>query len=170
MKTAFSEEQIQVRVRTLAQEISRDYSGQIVYAIGIVDTAFMFLADLARRMTVPVHCHFVKMLSADHEEEGIPIRQIDFSSPGNIAGRHVLLVDTMADSGITLDHLVQRLMMEKPYCIKTVALINREDHRRVALGIDYVGFSWKGERLVGYGLDQEGLYRNLPYLATVPTR
>jgi len=170
VKTAFSEEQIQVRVRALAQEISRDYSGQIIYAIGIVDTAFMFLADLARRITVPVHCHFVKMVSSDREEAGISIKQIDFSSPGNIAGRHVLLVDTMVDSGITLDHLVQRLKMEAPSSVKTVALINREDHRRVALHIDYVGFSWKGERLVGYGLDQEGLHRNLPYLATVPAR
>jgi hypoxanthine phosphoribosyltransferase len=168
LKTAFSEEQIQVRVRAMAQEISRDYSGQIIYAIGIVDTAFMFLADLVRRITVPVHCHFVKMVTTDEMQAGIAIKQIDFSSPGDIAGQQVLLVDTVVDSGLTLDHLVQRLHMESPASVKTAALINREDRRRVSLRVDYVGYQWKGERLAGYGLDQEGLYRNLPYLATIP--
>ena len=170
MKTAFSEEQIQVRIRALAQEISRDYSGEILHVVGVLDTGFMFLADLARRISVPVNCHFVKMASAERLEAGIAIRQIQFSSPGKIAGQHVLLVDTMVDSGITLDHLAQQLQIERPRSVKTAVLINREDHRRVQMRIDYVGFVWKGEHLVGYGLEQDGLYRNLPYLATIPSR
>lgn len=170
MKTAFSEEQIQVRVRALAQEISRDYNGEILHAVGVLDTAVMFLADLVRRITVPVNCHFVRMASTDGLEAGIPVRQIHFSAPGKIAGQHVLLVDTMVDSGITLDHLAQQLLIENPRSVKTAVLINREDHRRVQMRVDYVGFPWKGEHLVGYGLEQEGLYRNLPYLATIPAR
>ncbi|MSO20852.1 MAG: hypoxanthine phosphoribosyltransferase [Acidobacteria bacterium] len=170
MKTAFSEEQIQVRVRALAQEISRDYAGEIIHAIGILDSAFLFFADLVRRISLPVHCHFVKMDAADRSEAGILIKQIAYSSPGKIAGQNVLLVDTVVASGITLDHLVQQLQMEHPRSVKTAVLINREDHRRVPLRIDYVGFAWKGESLVGYGLEHESLYRNLPYLATLPAR
>ena len=170
MKTAFSEEQIQVRVRALAQEISRDYSGEILHVLGVLDTAFLFMADLARRITVPVNCHFVRMAASERQESGIAIRHIDFSAPGKIAGQHVLLLDTMVDSGITLDHLAQQLQIKHPRSVKTAALINREDHRRVQMRIDYVGFAWKGEHLVGYGLEQDGLYRNLPYLATIPAR
>ena len=170
MKTAFSEEQIQVRVRALAQEISRDYEGQILHVVGVLDTGFMFVADLVRRITVPVNCHFVKMASMQRQEAGIPIVQIQFSSPGKIAGQQVLLVDTMVDSGISLDHLAQQLQIEHPRSVKTAVLINREEHRRVQLRVDYSGFAWKGEHLVGYGLEHDGLYRNLPYLATIPAR
>lgn len=170
MKTAFSEEQIQVRVRALAQDITRDYAGEILHIVGVLDTGFLFLADLARRITVPVNCHFVRMASSEQQEAGISIRRIEFSSPGRITGQHVLLVDTMVESGITLDHLAQQLRIEQPRTLKTAVLINREDHRRVQMKIDYVGFPWKGEHLVGYGLEQEGLYRNLPYLATIPAR
>ena len=95
MKTAFSEEQIQVRVRTLAQEISRAYDGEILHLVGVLDSGFMFMADLARRISVPVHCHFVKMATTERREAGIPMLQIQFSSPGRIAGQHVLVVDTM---------------------------------------------------------------------------
>jgi hypoxanthine phosphoribosyltransferase len=170
LKTAYSEEQIQVRVRAMAQEISRDYDGEILHVIGVLDTAFMFMADLVRRITVPVSCHFVKMAASDHLEAGISIKQINFGSPGRITGQQVLLVDTMVDSGITLDHLAQQLRIENPRSLKTAALINREDHRRVQMRIDYIGFTWKGEHLVGYGLEQGGLYRNLPYLATIPAQ
>ena len=170
LKTAFSEEQIQVRVRALAQEVSRDYDGEILHVIGIFNTGFMFMADLSRRITVPVNCHFVRMASSELQEAGIDIRQIGFSAPGQIADQHVLLVDTMVDSGITLDHLAQQLQIEKPRSVKTAVLINREDRRRVQLRVDYSGFAWKGEHLVGYGLEQDGLYRNLPYLATIPAR
>ena len=170
MKTAFSEEQIQVRVRALAEEISRDYNGEIVHAIGILESGFMFLADLTRRLTVPVECSFLQMESQDVDEEGHPVRRITFSSPGPIKGQHVLLVDAMVDSGITLDHLVQQIQMQRPRSVKTAVFINREDHRRVSLRIDYLGFTWKGEHLVGYGMDKGGLNRNLPYVAALPAR
>jgi hypoxanthine phosphoribosyltransferase len=80
---------------------------------------------------------------------------------------HLLLVDAMVDSGITLDHLMQQLTLKKPKSLRTAALVNREDRRRVALPLAYVGFTWEGGHLIGYGLDHKGLYRNLPYMASM---
>ncbi len=168
METAFSEEQIQARVRALAEQISRDYDGEVVHVVGILESGFLFMADLVRRMTVPVECHFLKMESKDTDESGKQRRSIVYGSPGPVEGRHILLVNALVDSGVTLDHLVQQLEMKNPKSVKAATLVDREDRRRVALRLDYVGFPWEGDRLVGYGLDQDGLYRNLPYLAALP--
>jgi len=166
LKTVFSEEQIQTRIRAMGQDISRDYGQEIVHAVGILEAGFMFLADLVRRVTSPVACHFLKMEMVDSHDSGHqPRRNIVYGSLGEVQGKNILLVAAMVGSGITLDHLVQQFLLKKPKSIRTAALINREDGRRVALQIDYVGFSWDGGRLVGYGMDQEGLYRNLPYVA-----
>ena len=149
----------------MAQEISRDYGEDMVHAVGILEAGFMFLADLVRRMTVPVVCHFLKMEAVDTQNAGLPRRNILYGSPGEVEGKHILLVDALVDSGITLDHLVQQLLLKKPKSVRTAALLNREDRRRVPLRLDYVGFSWEGGHLVGFGLEKDGLYRNLPYVA-----
>lgn len=170
LETAFSEEQIQERVQLMGKEISRDYGQEIVYAIGILEAGFMFLADLVRKISSPVVCHFLKMEMADSQQSGHqPVRSIVYGSLGEVEGKHLLLVETMVDSGITLDHLTQQLSLKKPKSLRTAVLINREDRRRVALPLAYVGFTWDGGHLVGYGLDKNGLYRNLPYLGAVPS-
>ena len=168
LETVFSEVQIQERIDLMAREISRDYAGQTLYVIGILEAGFMFLADLVRRMTLPIACHFLKMEMVDSQTEGHqPTRSIIYAGLGEITGKHLLLVDAMVDSGITLDHLMQQLMLKKPKSLRTAALVNREDRRRVALPLAYVGFTWEGGHLVGYGLDHDGLYRNLPYIASM---
>jgi hypoxanthine phosphoribosyltransferase len=166
LETVFSAEQIQERIELLAREISRDYGQQTVHAVGILEGGFMFMADLVRHMTCPVVCHFLKMEMADQQEAGRqPLRNIVYGSLGNVQDQHLLLVETMVDSGITLDHLTQQLLLKKPKSLRTAALVNREDRRRVALPLAYVGFTWEGGHLIGYGLDQNGLYRNLPFMA-----
>ena len=168
MKTVFSEEQIQSRIRAMGQDISRDYGQEVIHAVAILEDGFMFLADLVRRVTSPVVCHFLKMQMMDSQDSGHqPRRNIVYGSLGEVQGQNILLVDALVDSGITLDHLVQQVLLKKPKSIRTATLINREEGRRVALQIDYAGFSWDGGRLVGYGMDKEGLYRNLPYVATI---
>ena len=170
MKVAFAEEQIQTRVRAIAEQISRDSNKEVIHAIGILDEGFIFLADLVRRLSCPVICHFLKMESADSREAGHqPRRNILYSPVGEIAGQNVLLVDVVVDSGITLDHLVQQMLLHKPKSLRTAVLVDREDRRRVDLRLDYVGFQWTGGRLVGYGLENDGLYRNLPYVAELPS-
>lgn len=168
MKTVFSEEQIQNRIRAMGQDISRDFGQEVIHAIGILESGFMFLADLMRKVTSPVACHFLKIEVVDRQESGHqPRRNIVYGSLGDVQGKNILLVDAMVESGITLDHLVQQFLLRKPKSIRTAALVSRENGRKVPLQIDYVGFSWDGGRLVGYGMDEEGLHRNLPYMATV---
>jgi len=168
LETAFSAEQIQERIQLMGKEISRDYGPETVHVIGILEAGFIFVADLVRQISSPVICHFLKMEMADRQESGHqPVRSIMYGTLGEVEGKHLLLVETMVDSGITLDHLAQQLALKKPKSLRTAALVNREDRRRVALPLAYVGFTWDGGHLVGYGLAQDGLYRNLPYLCAV---
>ncbi|OFW09391.1 MAG: hypothetical protein A3G20_09530 [Acidobacteria bacterium RIFCSPLOWO2_12_FULL_59_11] len=169
MKIVLGEEQIQARVREMAEKISQDYDGEVVHAVGILENGFMFLADLVRKMTCPVVCHFLKMETVDTASEGHqPRRNILYGPVGEVGGKNLLLVDAMVDSGITLDHLIQQLQLKKPKSLRTVALLDREDRRRVPLVLDYTGFPWSGGHLVGYGLEKDGRYRNLPYIAAIP--
>ena len=96
-----------------------------------------------------------------------PLRNILYSSVGNVQDKHLLVVDVMIDSGITLDHLAQQLLLKKTKSVKTAVMVDREDRCRVPLTIEYSGFKWSGGHLAGYGLERSGLYRNLPYLAEI---
>lgn len=167
MTVVFSEEQIQARVKEMAQEISRAYAGEVLHAVGILENGFMFQADLVRQLSIPVVCQFLKMETQDSADGAHPWRKIEYGHLGDVAGKNLLLVDAMVDSGITLDHLVQQLLLRKPKSLRIAALVNREDRRRVSLQVDYPGFTWDGGHLAGYGLDQNGLYRNLPYVAAI---
>jgi len=171
VKVVFSEQQIQQRVQEMARDISRDYGDEAFHAIGILEGGFVFLADLVRKVTAPVVCQFVKMEMADSQEVGHqPLRRIVYDSPGDVKGQHVLLVDALVDSGVPLDYLVQQMRAKQPRSVRIAALVNREEHRRVDLPLDYAGFSWEsrtGERLVGYGMGRDGMFRNLPYVAAV---
>jgi hypoxanthine phosphoribosyltransferase len=171
VKVVFSEDQIQQRVQEIARDVSRDYGDEAFHAVGILEGGFMFLADLVRRVTAPVVCQFVKMEMADSQEAGHqPLRRIVYGSPGDVKGQHVLLVDAMVDSGVPLDYLVQQMRARQPRSVRVAALVNREEHRRVDLPLVYAGFSWTsrtGERLIGYGMGRDGMFRNLPYVAAV---
>ena len=169
MKIAFSEDQIRKRVHEMSADVSRDYGQEVVHLVGILDDSFIFLADLARKLTCPVVFHFTKMETRDGILGVQPVRSIVYGPITNVKDKHLLLVDAMVDSGITLDHLVQQLLLKKPKSIRTASLVDREDRRRVPFHVDYSGFSWNGGHLVGYGMDQGGLYRNLPYVAEVGT-
>jgi hypoxanthine phosphoribosyltransferase len=171
LKTAFSEEQIQARVGAMAEEVSRAYEKEVVHAVGILENGFMFLTDLVRRLSCPVVCHFLKMETVEDSVEAghQPRRSILYGPVGNISGQNILLVDMLVDSGITLDHLVQQMLLHKPKSLRTAALVDRAEGRKVEFRPDYAGFPWSGSRLVGYGLEKDGLYRNLPYVAELPS-
>lgn len=168
MKVVFSEDEIGKRVREMGSQISKDYGPEEVHAIGILDGSFVFLADLVRALTCPVICHFIKMETRDTVLGVQPLRSIVYGTVSDIAAKNVLLVDALVDSGITLDHLVQQLLLKKPKSVRTAALVDRAERRRVPFQVDYAGFAWQGDHLVGYGMDQGGLYRNLPYVAAIP--
>jgi hypoxanthine phosphoribosyltransferase len=166
-QTVFSPAQIGKRVKELSREIAKDFGDGEIHAIGILDSGFVFLSDLVRHFTCPVICHFVKMEPIDTVVGTQEIRTISYGRIGDIEGKEVLVVAAMIDSGITVDYLVQQLLLQHPKSVRTVALIDRVDSRRIPFKVEYPGFSWDGGLLVGYGLDKNGRYRNLPYVATV---
>jgi hypoxanthine phosphoribosyltransferase len=153
----------------MAEDISRDHGNEVVHVIGILENGFIFLSDLIRALRCPVVCHFMVMEAVDSMEAGHQTRRnIAYGPVGDISGKNILLVDAIVDSGITLDHLIQVLLSHSPKSLRTAVLVDREDRRRVDCRVDYAGFQWTGNRVVGYGLDKQGLYRNLPYVAEVP--
>ena len=166
-RTVFSPAQIGKRVKELSRQIARDFGEGDIHAIGILDSGFAFFSDLVRNFACPVICHFVKMEPVDTVMGTHEIRTISYGRIGDIEGKNVLVVAALIDSGITVDYLVQQLLLQNPKAVRTVALIDRVDHRRVPFEVEYPGFSWEGGLLVGYGLDKDGRYRNLPYVATV---
>ena len=169
MKVIFSEEQIANRIREIGSQISRDYHDDEILAVGVMDDSFMFLADLVRTMSCPVTCHFMKIEARDTRVGTQEMRNIIYGPIDAVEGRNVLLVDVLVDSGITLDHLVQQLLLKRPKSVRTAALVNREDRRRLPFRVDYAGFEWAGEHLVGFGMESNGRYRNLPYVAAIPS-
>lgn len=165
LKIAFTEKQIADRVTELGAQISRDYDGEALHLIGILEDGFIFLADLVRSLTCPVSFDFVKMQLTDVANGGSSVRHIEIGPFADIKGKDVLIVDMLADSGVTLDHLFQRMLQENPKSLRTAVLIDRENRRHLPFSVDYAGFRWSGAHLVGYGLELKGMYRNLPYVA-----
>ena len=163
----FSAEQIETRVRELGAQISGDYGADVLHACAIMDDSFVFFADLVRALSCPVICHFIKMETRDTVSGAHAVRNIVYTPVEDIASKHVLVVNTLMDSGLTVDHLVQQLLLKKPKSIRTAALVDRQERRCLPFRVDYAGFPWEGGHLVGYGLDMGGRYRNLPYVATM---
>lgn len=165
-QTVFTGEEIQRRVGELAGEINRDYEGMDLLLIGILKGAFIFLADLARRLTVPVRFDFIACSSYGSSTRTSGVVRIQKDLDGDIAGRHVLLVEDIVDTGLTLSYLVRNLEARGPASLHICALLNKSSvPGKVDLPIRYQGFSMPGDFVVGYGLDCAEEYRNLPYIA-----
>jgi hypoxanthine phosphoribosyltransferase len=163
----YSERQIQTRVQELAEQINHDYRGRTLHVVGILEDAFIFMADLVRSLTIPVVCHFMKTEIRDTAAGLTAVREIMFTPSVEAGGRDVLLVSGMLQSGVTLDYLYRYILGQNPNSVRTAALIEKPDERRVDVSTDYVGFKSKETFLVGYGLGYHGNYRNLPFVARV---
>ena len=163
-----SEAAIRIRVDELAREISRDYrdAGEIVL-VGVLCGAFIFLADLARRLTVPCRVDFVALSAYEKAASGAVRLVMDLRT--DIAGKHVLVVEDIVDSGHTLAYLVGLLGTRRPASLKTCALTRKPSRAEVAVALDYVGFEIPDAWVVGYGLDYDGRWRTLPYIAVLET-
>lgn len=161
MKLLLSEKEVQKKVKTLARKISRDYSGREVLLVGILKGAFIFMADLARRMTVPVKMDFVRLASygSGRYSSGRVKLTKDLEIP--VKGKDVLIVEDIIDTGITLQYLCQCLKARKPRSLRVVALLDKPKRRQVNLEADYIGFKIDDHFVVGYGLDCAEEYRNL---------
>jgi hypoxanthine phosphoribosyltransferase len=164
----YSAAQIARRVGEISRAVSRDYAGRVLDVVVILENAFVFAADLVRHVSVPTVCHFVRAEIRDIELGGYPRTEIFFSHEPDLKGRHVLIVDTVLHSGITMDFLVKRLQETQPRSIRVAVLLDRPRERRVDLQPDYFGFAAASKYLVGYGLPgRQGLYRGLPYVGVL---
>ena len=165
-----SEKDIRKRVRQLAKQINREYAGKTLQVVGVLEDCFIFMADLVRALAVPVACSFVRLQMRDSDSGLVPMREIMYIPPVDTAGKDVLLVEGVVHSGITLDHLCRTLLAHQPASLRTAALIDKIEDRKVDVMVDYAGFQLSGRFLVGYGLGGQKPYCNLPYIARVTVK
>jgi hypoxanthine phosphoribosyltransferase len=169
-RVAYSPHRLSVRVGELGRAISRDFSGRTLDVVAILENSFLFAADLIRKITRPVVIHFVRVETRDVQFGGYPRREIFFSRPPALAGRDVLVVDTVLHTGVTLDFLMKRLEESRPRTLRLAVLLDKSKDRKVDLRAAYVGFAAASKHWVGYGLaGPGGRYRNLSYVGAVGT-
>jgi hypoxanthine phosphoribosyltransferase len=160
-------EVIQERVRELGEAISRDYRGEEVFLVGVLKGAWLFLADLARSITIPAVFDFMAVSSYGASTMTSGLVQILKDIEDSIEGRHVIIVEDIVDSGLTLSYLVDLLKTRRPASLKVCVLLDKPSRRSARVYLDYVGFEIPDAFVVGYGLDYAGHYRQVPYVFTL---
>jgi hypoxanthine phosphoribosyltransferase len=158
---------LQARVRELGVEISRDYEGRDLLLIGVLKGAVFFMADLMRELTVPCEIDFMAISSYGAQTDSSGVVRILKDLDTNIAGRDVLVVEDIIDSGLTLSYLLRNLGSRKPASLEICALLTKPERREIEVPVRYVGFEIPNEFVIGYGLDFAERYRNLPYVGTL---
>ena len=162
LKPVISAEQIQKRVREMGHQISDDYRGKTLHVLAVLENGCMFMADLVRALEVPVMCEFIKPLYRDRIQGTTASKEIFFSPEIEVRGHHVLLVEGLVHSGVTTDFVMNGLRSRGAASVRLATLLDRQSARRVALQPDYFGFLVDDKFLVGYGLGNPLLERNLP--------
>jgi hypoxanthine phosphoribosyltransferase len=160
-------DELQHRIRQLGEEISRDYAGQELLLIGVLKGAVFFLADLMRQIDVPCEVDFMAVSSYGSSTDSSGVVRIlkDLDAP--LEGRHVLIVEDIVDSGLTLQYLMRTLQTRGPASLAVCALLTKPERRKAEVPARYVGFEIPDKFAIGYGLDYAERYRNLPYVATL---
>jgi hypoxanthine phosphoribosyltransferase len=166
-ETLVSAEDLERRVKELGAEINRDYEGRQLVMIGVLKGAVLFLGDLLRELTVPCEIDFMAVSSYGSSTDSSGVVRIlkDLDAP--IEGRHVLLVEDIVDSGLTLHYLLKNLRARNPASLEVCALLTKPERRRIELPIRYVGFEIPNRFVIGYGLDHAQRHRNLRYVAVL---
>ncbi len=166
-RVLISGEEIQQKIRALGEQITEDYRGRDLLLVGVLKGAFVVMADLSRHIRLPLQFDFMAVSSygASTKTSGVVriLKDLDLE----IEGRHVLLVEDIIDSGLTLAYLLKNLRTRRPASLNVCALFRKTEVQQVALEIQYRGFELPPVFVVGYGLDYDERYRNLPYVATL---
>ena len=161
-------EMIQRRVDELATQINADYANvDELLLVGILKGAFIFLADLARRLTVSHHVDFIALSSYSRGAISAGAVRLIMDTRATVTDHHVLVVEDIVDTGYTLDYLLRTFRARKPASLCTCALLSKPERRRVEVPVDYLGFEIPDVWLVGYGLDYADRFRTLPYIGTL---
>jgi hypoxanthine phosphoribosyltransferase len=168
LEILITEADIERRVDELAGEVSRDYSGQKeLILVGVLKGAFIFLADLSRKLTIPRRIEFMALSSYETGSEASGTVRLLMDMRESIEGKHVLIVEDIVDTGRTLHYLTELLSTRNPSSVKTCALVRKPECVEVDAKIDYLGFDIPDKWVVGYGLDYDGQNRTLPYIAVM---
>ena len=166
VEVLLSEDAIRRRIAELGAEITRDYEGKPLKLVGVLKGSFMFMADLARAIDLPIKVDFIGTTSYQGTKTSGVVRiTSDLSRP--IEGEHVLLVEDIVDTGLTMQYLLDNLGTRHPASVKVCALLEKPSRAKVRIPIDYKGFEIPDEFVVGFGLDWDGRLRNLPYIGVV---
>ena len=163
-----SQAQIHERIQTLAAEIERDYpSGDEIHLVAVLKGGFMFMADLVRAMSDRVTMDFMAVSSYGKGTSSSGQVRVLKDLDSNLEGRHVIVVEDIVDTGLTLHDLQDLLKARAPKSMKTACLLSKPSRRKVDVQVDYIGFTIEDHFVVGYGLDYAEKYRNLPYIAVL---
>ena len=166
-RSLVSAEMIDERLAEMGRRISADYEGKDLLLVAVLKGAFMVMADLSRHITVPVDMDFMAVSSYGDATKSSGVVRILKDLDQEISDRHVIIVEDIVDTGLTLTYLRKQLEIRQPNSLAVCALLNKVEARQVDVHIDYVGFVIPNEFVVGYGLDFDEKYRNLPYIGVL---
>ncbi|MFN8162663.1 MAG: hypoxanthine phosphoribosyltransferase [Solirubrobacterales bacterium] len=166
-ETLVTQEELQRRIAELGREVSRDYAGRELVMVGVLKGAVLFLADLMRSVDVPCEIDFMAVSSYGSQTDSSGVVRILKDLDASIEGRHVLIVEDIIDSGLTLHYLMRNLRARNPASLEVCALLTKPERLRVDLSPRYVGFEIPNRFAIGYGLDHAQRYRNLNYVAAL---
>ena len=158
---------LRARIEELGEEISREYEGRELLLIGVLKGAVFFMADLMRHLTVPCEVDFMAISSYGAQTDSSGVVRILKDLDINIEGRHVLVVEDIIDSGLTLSYLMRNLESREPASLEICALLTKPSRREIDVPVRWIGFEIPNKFVIGYGLDFAERYRNLPYVAVL---
>lgn len=162
-----SEDEVDVRIKEMGEQISRDYAGKQIHMICVLKGGSFFMCELAKRITVPVSLDFMSVSSYGSDTKSSGVVKIVKDLDESIQGKDVLVVEDIIDSGRTLSYLMEMLRDRQPASLRLCTLLDKPDRRVVDVDVNYTGFQIPDEFVVGYGLDYNQRYRNLPYIGVI---
>ena len=167
-KILITGEEIEQRIRSMAAEIERDYpEGEEIHLVAVLKGGFMFMADLVRAMSARVTMDFMAVSSYGKGTKSSGQVRVLKDLDSSLEGRHIIIVEDIVDTGLTLAYLQDILKARAPKTVRTACLLNKPSRRQVNVQVDYIGFTIEDHFVVGYGLDYAEKYRNLPYIAVL---
>jgi hypoxanthine phosphoribosyltransferase len=164
LEVLYTQQQIAGRVRELAAEIERDHRGKELVLVGVLKGAFMFVSDLARQIDLPLSVDFIGLSSYGEETESSGVVKITSDLTRPIEGKHVIIVEDIVDTGLTMRYLLDNFSTRRPASVKICALLQKPSRLRTRIPIQYLGFTVPDLFVVGYGLDSGEKFRNLPFI------
>jgi len=162
-----TQEEMRARIKELGKQISTDYTGKDLVLVGVLKGAYAFYADLARAVRIPMRVDFLIVTSYGSQSKTTGKVKVITELTEDIKGKDVLLVEDIVDSGLTVQYLTKTLTKQKPRSVKVCTLLSKPERRTIDVPLDYIGFKIPNKYVVGYGLDYQQKYRNLPYLAVL---